>query len=142
MADLCSTPLRWGWDFDSVSHGLRSGRLAAGCASRMPGVLRPCWANHKPDRSLALAARSLLESTRNHPQGDSNPCLQDENLKPQRRNSCNSETYDGSSAGLVSCLACAEACSPELAAVIAVWADLPEHVRRTIVTLVEAAIQS
>lgn len=63
--------------------------------------------------------------------------------RPETHNPLNSKDLEQDTERVCTpvCTGAAEK-DPELAAVVAAWADLSEHVRQAIVTLVEAAIQS
>lgn len=65
-----------------------------------------------------------------------------ENRCTESLTDCSADTYDPSSVELGVLLGVLERECPELAAIVAVWADLPEHIRQAVITLVEAAIQS
>jgi len=71
-----------------------------------------------------------------HPQRDSNPCLQDENLSKLIRKSFDSKTYEHPADFLVDFLVCLEQAYPDLAYAMRVWRDIPEPIRQGILAMV------
>ena len=72
-------------------------------------------------------------------QGESNPCLQDENLTPTDQKPFQQGVFDTDNRTLADFLVSLLSQYPELATVTTAWGSLPQAVRRGIVAMVQAS---
>ena len=93
------------------------------------------------DRSGHRMARSGIEADRMWRSGRAAEGDGLENRCSDHVSGCLTETNEPLAAQLGVLLGVLERECPELTAIIAAWADLPEHIRQAIITLVESVIQ-
>ena len=80
----------------------------------------------------------LASCDADYPQGDSNPCLQDENPGTVDCKSLDDKTCGSGQPDSAENSASWEALPADLAAIAAPWPLLPEHIRQAILTLVDS----